>query len=115
MALCGYPGVQFRCRDLECILNDRFCIVLYTNSTVMAGDVLSPLGFVVPVKFLSFIKTMNPRYSYGTRLTSMFTFSHPKDEERLKEYVKTQQHDCGYEIIPGLRPIFAKTSRSRPK
>jgi hypothetical protein len=93
------------------MLNDSFCIVLFTNSTVLYGGSLSPLGFVVPVKFLSFIKTINPKYSYGTGLSSIFTFNDPRDEKRLREYVEAQRSDTTYEIIPGLKPNLSKGSK----
>lgn len=113
MILCGYPGIQFRCKDILCILNDRFCIVLFTNSTVLSGGVLSPLGFVIPTKFLSFIKTISPKYSYDTRLSSIFTFADPRDEERLREYVDAQRLDKDYEIILDLKPALSRSSKSQ--
>jgi len=102
MMLCGDSGIEFRCKDITCILNQHFNIVLFTESTVLYGGAVTSLGFVVPTKYLSFIKTISKKHSYSTDLSKIFTFSNEKDKLRLQEFIETQKNDTSYEIIKDI-------------
>lgn len=102
MVLCGKPGLQFKCREYTCVLNDGFNVVLYTEHTVLQNGTLHPLGFVVPTHYLSFIKTIDSRYDLQTSLLEIFQFERPQDAESLTGFVRTQQPHCGHTAIPDL-------------
>lgn len=104
MLLVGGTGTCFKCGDLTCLLNDVFNIVLFTNHTALHEGRAHSLGFVVPVKYLSFVKTVSRRYTTETDLDRLFEFKSISDRNRMQEYVLKQKHDATFEIIPDLMP-----------
>ncbi|ELA40996.1 uncharacterized protein VICG_01955 [Vittaforma corneae ATCC 50505] len=117
MLLVGGTGLCFKCRDLTCLLNDSFNIVLFTNHTALYKGRAHSLGFVIPVKYLSFIKSVNKKFTIETDLDKIFEFKSISDKARVQEYVWTQKWDTTFEIIPDLIPkakIGTKPNTARP-
>lgn len=104
MALFGTPGVRFSCGEYACVLNDCFNIVLWTDNTMIVGNIAEPFGLIIPVEYLSFIKTINKAYEYSTDLSSIFTFDSKHDEQELKRYVSNQIENTKFRIIKDLAP-----------
>lgn len=114
MILCGKPGLQFKCGEFTCILNDRFNIVLFTEHTVLRHGVFRALGFVVPVHYLSFIKTVNRKNGWETELSGLFTFQQPADAEVLGRYVAALSRDKAFAVIKCLADYKGPVARKRP-
>lgn len=102
MLLIGGNGITFKCGDLTCILNTSFGIILYTNHCALYDQNSHSVGFVISVKYLSFIKTINRKFTFETNLDEIFQFKNLSDKNKLEEYVLTQKHDFSYEIVPDL-------------
>jgi len=117
MILCGGPGEEFRCGDFICLLNDQFNIVLFSEHTILHGNVCKPLGFVVPVHYLSFVKTMNANHGLGTDLHKIFAFRSEAQAESLREYIRSSCGSGDYRVIrdllPGRGPGIALDGKAR--
>lgn len=105
-------GIRFKYNNLLCILNEKFNIVLFVNSTFLDCNSLeydNKVGFVIPTKYLSFIKTINKKYSYFTKPSSIFKFENLNDEKKLEEFIKTQMKDNKFKLIKDLvQPLRSK-------
>ncbi|KAI5177777.1 hypothetical protein PAEPH01_2507, partial [Pancytospora epiphaga] len=87
---CGKPGIFFKYNDLECVINECFNIVFYRELTVWNGKTFEPLGFIVPVHYLSFIKTIDKRFDLTTDLCKIFQFDDDAAISLLSSFVLTQ-------------------------
>ena len=108
MLFLGDPtGIHFKYKNLLCILNNKFNMVLFVENTLVETDSLNldnQVGFVIPIKYLSFIKTLNKKYSYTTKISTIFEFKSAADEKRLQEYINLQINDLDFEIVKDLAP-----------
>lgn len=102
--LCGHPGLVLYCGDFTCVLNDTFNVVLYTNHTVVHGNTAQPLGFIVPVHYLSFIKTIDRAHDLSTKPSDIFRFEKPSDAAALSAYIARLGGDGKFAILTGLLP-----------
>jgi len=104
MLLIGKDGVHFLHADLTCVLNDVFNVILFTDCTAVYGAETHEVGFIVPVKYLSFIKTLNSKFNLGTPLDRIFRFQSPQDMHKLQKYVSELRDDGTYERLYDLLP-----------
>lgn len=103
MALFGAPGMEFSCEEYTCVLNNTFNFVIWSDLTVVINNKVESLGFIVPVHYLSFIKTVDNGYNYKTDITNIFRFKQPQDVLKLKAYVDRNSSDIQYGIITDLK------------
>ncbi len=95
-------GIFFKCNDLTCILTSSFNIILYTEYTAVYDGKTNHLGFIIPVKYLSFIKTLNRSFTLQTELDKIFLFKNAEDKAKMQEYVSKQSINSTFKIIPDL-------------
>jgi len=77
----------FSCKEYSCLLTDRFNIILYAEQTAYYKNKAHQVGYVVPIDYLSFIKTMNRKNEIGTPLREIFKFPDQETKQKLEEYV----------------------------
>lgn len=102
-------GISFKYKDLQCLLNDRFNIILFTEHTAVYNDVAHSLGFIIPISYASFISTINKKYTYKTDLSEIFEFSCPEDKNKMKDYV-SRLKESSVEKLPDLIKNILKKS-----
>lgn len=111
-------GIKFYCQDILCILNDKFNLVLFTNSTALiideAKNLDNKVGYVIPCKFLSFIKTVNSKNNLDSKMETIFKFKNLRDLKELQDFIESQKGDKSYKIIKEFQEYF-KNSKSKNK
>ena len=111
MLIYGKPGILFKCKDITCLLNETFNIVIFNGYTAVQGQEAHAVGFSVPIKYIDFIKTVCRSYSLDSDLKEIFNFSNEKDFTSLKEFVLKQDRNDAFKIVPGLFPSLKATRR----
>ncbi|ORD96778.1 hypothetical protein HERIO_1320 [Hepatospora eriocheir] len=89
MIFYNKPGIIFTLREknIKCSLNDKFNMIVHSNLTCVIDDLVHDIGFVIPIDYLSFIKSINVTNNLETDLKRLFIFKDKDDCSRLKEYV----------------------------
>lgn len=109
MLLIGELGMEFSCGDIRCILNKSFNIVLFSDYTAVDKGEMHTIGFVVPVDYYSFVKTISRAFGLDTRVEEIFQFKSPADRDRLQGYASRQTRNVSPKYIQGL--IVKRTPR----
>ena len=104
MLLHGKPGIMFKCKDMTCLLNDTFNIVVFTEGCAVQKKQVHSVGFIVPVRYIDFIKTVSIMHTLETKLTDIFEFTKSEDMRKLQEFVSKQPKTPVYKIISSLCP-----------
>lgn len=85
------------------MLNGCFNIVLFADYTVLHDSSLSPLGFIIPTHYLSFVKTVSSRFDFSTDPARIFQFQQPGHLVELREYIERISRGCTqFRVISGL-------------
>lgn len=71
------------------MLNDQFNVILFTKHVAIRNKRTEEVGFVIPVDYFSFLRTINSKYDERTSLESIFQFENEEDENKMREYVKS--------------------------
>lgn len=104
MLIYGKSGILFQSKDLTCLLNDNFNLIVFSDYTAIQGSKTHSVGFSVPVKYFDFIKTISPSYTLDSNLKEIFKFKNEQDFIKLKEFVSKQPRESNYQNIQGLLP-----------
>ena len=113
MFYIGAPGVMFRCKDFTCSLTDTFNLIIPVDLALYRAGAVAPVGLVVPTKYISFVKTINAKWSADTPVSDIFQFRNPEDAGRMQAYVKGLPPNDVPRIIKSFA-ITKKTKRQWP-
>lgn len=111
MLLIGTDGMHFAYADLTCVFNGVFNVILFTDCTAVCNGVAHDIGFIVRVKYMSFVKTVNKNYDLKTPVDKIFTFNTQQDANIFQKYVFDLEDDGTYEPLPDLVPKLKKNQK----
>lgn len=74
------------------MLNDQFNVILFTNNVAICDKKTEQVGFVIPVDYFCFLRSLNIKYDENTSLENIFEFDNPEDMNKMKEYVRSQRN-----------------------
>lgn len=115
MILCGNPGINLRCKEYYCVLNNKFNVVLFTENSVIVDGTLHSLGFIVPTDYYSFLKTANIDSNSTNDILKIFQFEKESDQKVLLDYIKNLPKTSQGKVIKDLTPPKNKDNKDFDK
>ena len=87
MLIHGKPGIFLRCKDMTCLLNDTFNLVVFSDYSAVKNKKVHSVGFAVPVKYEDFIKKISPDFTINSNLKEIFKFEKEEDFKKLQNFL----------------------------
>lgn len=89
---------------IRCALGKQFYMLLFSDYSAIYEETTHHVCFVVPIHYLSFIKSISSTISKLNSVDKLFDFKNRNDSKRMAAYVQGLPDD-GFEIIKDLKGI----------